>query len=181
VDWGAVQHFLALLDETGRRGDGLWRFRLPTEAEWEYAARATTVTAFHFGHTITAEQANFNGERPYPLAGRGPNRECTVPVRQFEPNSFGLYQMLGNVWEWCADAYVKDLGESEAVDPYLAGDARSARTVRGGSWICPAHGARSAFRSFDAPTDRYDNLGFRIAFGPELSVCGAAATDGTAR
>ena len=80
-------------------------YRLPTEAEWEYACRAGTITPFSFGETITTDSANFNGEQPFKKTPKGEFRKRLTPVGHFPPNAFGLYDMHGNVWEWCADIW----------------------------------------------------------------------------
>lgn len=79
--------------------------RLPTEAEFEYAARANTITPFYTGECLTTDQANFNGEEPYTNCEKGENRDKPLPVGSFPPNAFGLYDMHGNIWEWTSDWY----------------------------------------------------------------------------
>ncbi len=98
VSWlDAVEFCARLSQHTGRE------YRLPSEAEWEYACRAGTSTPFHFGETITSELVNYDGDNPYAGAPKGVSRGETTPVGSFPPNAFGLYDMHGNVWEWCAD------------------------------------------------------------------------------
>jgi formylglycine-generating enzyme required for sulfatase activity len=162
VNWFDIQEFLSRAGngEVGHCG----ALRLPTEAEWEYAARGGTETSFSFGHSISADQANFNGEQPYFHGTTGPYRKETVNVEAFGCNAWGLYQMHGNVWEWCCDTYREDLGDDSVIDPFNDGDDQATRVVRGGGWSCPGHGARSAFRSYDKPSDRFNNLGFRLAW-----------------
>jgi formylglycine-generating enzyme len=121
---------------------------LPTEAQWEYACRAGTKTAYHFGETITTDQVNFDGQR-------------TVPVKALPANPWGLYQMHGNVWEWCADA-LRSYTEESVADPD-GGQDGSGRAVRGGSWLGEAGWARCAFRLGAPRGARYDFLGFRFA------------------
>jgi formylglycine-generating enzyme required for sulfatase activity len=100
VSWNdAVKFCEELSKKTGRA------YRLPSEAEWEYAARAGTDTPFHFGETITTDLANYNGNFTYASAPKGEYRKETTDVGIFPPNSFGLYDMCGNVWEWCLDKY----------------------------------------------------------------------------
>jgi formylglycine-generating enzyme required for sulfatase activity len=140
-------------------------YRLPTEAEWEYACRAGTTTPFNTGNNITTGQANYNGNYPYNGNPRGTYRDKTTPVGTFAPNAWGLYDMHGNVWEWCWDWY----GEypcGAQTDPAGAGSG-SVRVSRGGSWLYLARGLRSADRSWDGPVIRYDNLGFRLARNAE--------------
>ena len=129
VSWDDVQRFL----------DGLnalipgQEFRLPTEAEWEYACRAGTTTPFWFGEQITPEQVNYDGNYPYAGGAKGAYREETVPVKALPCNGWGLYQMHGNVWEWCQDWHGAYPTET-VIDP--AGPPSGAdRVLRGGSWI----------------------------------------------
>ena len=143
---------------------------LPTEAQWEYACRAGTETAFAFGDTITPQQVNYDGNYPYGNAAKGLYRERTVPVKALPANRWGLYQMHGNVWEWCDD-YRRDYGRNDAetvgsvLDP--AGQRGSGpvahRAVRGGSWINDARLARSAYRDASLRGNRDDFLGVRFA------------------
>jgi formylglycine-generating enzyme required for sulfatase activity len=140
-------------------------YRLPTEAEWEYACRAGTTTPFSFGANITPEQVNYNGDYSYADGAKGLNREKTVPVKSLPANPWGLYEMHGNVWEWCADWY-GDYAPEAVVDPVgpLEG---SLRVLRGGSWIYLAGIARSADRLGYVPASRNDFFGFRLALGQE--------------
>ncbi|MDD3482752.1 formylglycine-generating enzyme family protein [Azovibrio restrictus] len=157
VSWQEVQEFLKRLEELlpGMEAG------LPTEAEWEYACRAGTVTPFSFGETISTGQANYDGNFPYADGEKGEYREKTVPVKSFEPNAWGLYQMHGNVWEWCADGMRKYDGV-EQVDPAEPVREGARRAVRGGSWISHAWGLRSACRYDGAPGGRSSILGFRL-------------------
>jgi formylglycine-generating enzyme required for sulfatase activity len=141
---------------------------LPTEAQWEYACRAASETPFSFGATITPEQVNYDGNHPYAGAAKGRYRETTVPVKSLPPNPWGLYEMHGNVWEWCADGRreYRELPAAEAeTDP--VGPREQApeahRAVRGGSWIRFARHARSAFRYALRRDVRDHYLGFRLA------------------
>jgi formylglycine-generating enzyme required for sulfatase activity len=141
-------------------------YRLPTEAQWEYACRAGTTTPFHFGLALNGNRANCDGECPYGTEIKEPRVWRTVPVGSYESNAFGLYDMHGNVWEWCADWYAEAYYEkSPANDP--AGPASgSFRVNRGGSWDNNPSGCRSANRHNNAPGLRYDTLGFRVALVP---------------
>ena len=157
VGWeDAVAYCAWLSAQTGQS------YRLPSEAEWEYACRAGTATPFHFGDTITPRQANYDGNQPYNGGGQGEYRRKTVAVDEFQPNAFGLYQMHGNVWEWCGDAWHEDYREAPA-DGSAWVDAGAARVVRGGSWSLHARGCRSAYRDYYRPGDRSSDLGFRCA------------------
>ena len=135
--------------------------RLPTEAEWEYACRAGTKTPFNTGDNLTTLQANYNGNYPYSNNAKGEGREKTMLVGSFSPNAWGLYDMHGNVWEWCSDWY-DDYSTGAQNDP--KGPATgSFRVFRGGSWINGALRCRSAFRiNFGSPVSRNGYMGFRL-------------------
>jgi formylglycine-generating enzyme required for sulfatase activity len=156
VSWDDCQGFLSKLNSqvTGVT------FRLPSEAEWEYACRAGTKTPFSFGATITLDQVNYNGNYPYGGAAKGEYREKTVAVKSFQANAWGLYDMHGNVWEWCGDWY-GDYPTGNVTDP--TGPASgSTRVDRGGSWYNFAWSSRSAYRGWVTPDDRSCDLGFRL-------------------
>jgi uncharacterized protein (TIGR02996 family) len=155
VAWEEARDFVSRL--TGRREEGKDRrgYRLPTEAEWEYACRASLVSApFSFGNSLSSRQANFNGNHPYGEADQGPHLERTCKVGSYPPNAWGLMDMHGNVWEWCSDAY------DDNYDPPPFG---SARVHRGGSWNGRAQYCRSAYRSSSPPESRDRFNGFRVA------------------
>jgi formylglycine-generating enzyme required for sulfatase activity len=134
---------------------------LPTEAQWEYACRAGTTTPFSWGDTIDPSLVNYDGNHPYNGGPKGEYRERTVPVLALPANDWGLYQMHGNVWEWCWDEK-RDYAEGTAVDPMGAvGDGP--RGLRGGAWLRLAWNARSACRVHDSRTLSYGGIGFRIA------------------
>jgi len=134
---------------------------LPTEAEWEYACRAGSETPFNFGATITPEQANYNGSYPYAGGEKGEDRQKTVPVKSFAPNRWGLYEMHGNVWEWCVDGQ-RTYDGNDQENPRGPEDA-APRVVRGGSWGGEAGGLRSAYRGRRRRDSRDDYQGFRFA------------------
>lgn len=134
--------------------------RLPTEAEWEYAARAGTTTPFYTGYCLNTTQANFNGYYPYHRCERGNYRQRTLPVGSFPPNDWGLYDMYGNVWEWCYDWYDNYLPEPQT-DPAGAISGTN-RVFRGGSWYCFGNYCRSAYRSCYEPQNVNYGIGFRI-------------------
>jgi hypothetical protein len=134
------------------------RYRLPTEKEWEFACRAGTSTPFHYGESLSSEQANFDGNYPYGGAAKGPYLEHTTPVGSYQPNAWGLYDMHGNVWEWCDTWYFSSPEESD--NPPFDG---SARVLRGGSWLSNAYNVRSAYRYNWRPTISGDLSGFRVA------------------
>ncbi|HBJ35009.1 MAG TPA: hypothetical protein DDZ51_09660 [Planctomycetaceae bacterium] len=136
-------------------------YRLPTEAEWEYACRAGTTTPFHFGSQLTSQQANFDGNFPYGITTTGPYLERTATVGSYGCNGYGLFDMHGNVWEWCSDWY-GDYTASAQVDP-MGAAAGSNRVCRGGRWNFIAKSCRSGERSMFTPDYRSHNLGFRVA------------------
>ena len=137
-----------------------WDYRLPTEAQWEYACRAGTTTATAFGDRLGSDQANFDGDRPYNGASRGPNHRSTVAVGSYPPNAWGLVDMHGNVWEWCRDWYADSLAGGR--DPQ-GPPSGWVRLNRGGAWGNVGAGCRSASRTGLPPGVRYDFLGFRVA------------------
>jgi formylglycine-generating enzyme required for sulfatase activity len=136
---------------------------LPTEAQWEYACRAGTATPFHFGSTITTDQANFNGNYPYNKGPKGESRKKTVSVKTFSCNAWGLYEMHGNVWEWCQDWYGA-YPKNTIVDPTGPNEGES-RVLRGGSWFDYGRDVRSAGRRRNEPAVRHGSHGLRLARG----------------
>jgi len=156
VSWKKCQAFLYKLEEL--EGLTLNRLRLPTEAEWEYACRAGTATAFCFGVRLDSRMANFAGSYPYGGTQNGVYRRKTTPVGSFQPNGWGLYDMHGNVSEWCQDWYGQYTGD--ATDP--TGPASgSGRVMRGGCWGSCARFCRSAHRSYNPDIDM-DFYGLRV-------------------
>lgn len=137
------------------------RYRMPTEKEWEYACRAGTTTPFHFGESLSSEQANFDGNSPYGSAPKAAYLGRTTPVGSYEPNAWGLHDMHGNVWEWCNTWVHEDPAKSD--DPDYVG---SALVLRGGSWNYYAARLRSAFRGESPPKYAGDIVGFRVARAP---------------
>ncbi|GHT82226.1 hypothetical protein FACS1894137_00710 [Spirochaetia bacterium] len=135
-------------------------YRLPTEAEWEYACRAGTPTPFSTGNNITTSQANYNGNYPYNNNSKGTYREKTTNVGSLGYNAWGLYDMHGNVWEWCWDRYDKDYSGGVQTDSTAA--SGSVRVLRGGSWNRYAQGLRSANRGYNSPSNRGSVYGFRV-------------------
>ena len=138
-------------------------YRLPTEAEWEYACRAGTTTPFYTGNNITTDQANYNGDNPYNNNPKGIYRKKTTEVGSFAPNPWGLYDMSGNVFEWCWD-WMGDYTNSAEKDPKGPASG-SARIIRGGAWYFGANALRSANRASDDPATDFDeggNIGFRL-------------------
>lgn len=137
--------------------------RLPSEAEWEYACRAGAATQFAFGNTLSSEQANFNGKFPYGGVPEGPSRDRAVPVGTYKPNAWGLYDMHGNVAEWCYDWYdAAYYGNSADADPQGPKDGKL-KVVRGGAFNQKASSLRSARRAGYNPSMKLSNIGFRCA------------------
>ena len=149
---------LAWLVTWNRSANG---YRLPTEAEWEYACRAGTVTPFNTGNSITSDQANYDGGNPYGQTVKGKYRKETTTVGIFTQNSFGLGDMHGNVWEWCWDWYGDYGGEATTNPQGMASGAF--RVERGGAWHNHGTFLRSAYRGSFNPPHRGSDLGFRIA------------------
>ena len=139
-------------------------YALPTEAQWEYACRAGTTTPFTFGPNINPAQVNYYGAGPYDGAPAGLNRGATTDVGIFPANAWGLYDVHGNVWEWCADWYDAYSGDLTSVTTDPTGPASGTyRVIRGGSWYLNAQNARSAARNSIPPGFRYGYVGFRLA------------------
>ncbi|MEP0921232.1 formylglycine-generating enzyme family protein [Leptolyngbya sp. ST-U4] len=139
-------------------------YRLPTEAEWEYACRAGTTTPFYFGKTITTELANYDGNYTYNDGPKGEYREETTPVDHFGiANAFGLCDMHGNVDEWCLDHWHNSY-EGAPIDgsAWISEDENASRVLRGGSWGDYPGDCRSAYRFDGSPDDRFSLIGFRV-------------------
>ena len=170
VSWDDAQAFLkklnanpphSPLNQGGSQGG--WVFRLPSEAEWEYAARAGTTTPFFFGETISADQANYDGNYTYGKGKKGVYRAQTTDVGSFPPNDFGLYDMHGNVWEWVADTYhenYKGAPNDGSVWGKL-GD-KKAKVLRGGGWVNHPYDCRSAYRLGYLPAYPDNHIGLRV-------------------
>jgi formylglycine-generating enzyme len=167
-----AEDFCAKLTERERGAGRLpagWAFRLPTEAQWEYAARAGTTTATSFGNSLSSYQANFRGNKPYNGAPLGPVLGRTAPVGSYPPNSWGLYEVHGNVFEWCRDWFHNQL--PGGADPDLHEAAATAtpnqtrslsRARRGGCWADEGWPCRSGFRLRFEPERRADHIGLRV-------------------
>jgi formylglycine-generating enzyme required for sulfatase activity len=162
VSWNDIQSYLAWLKRLTNQD-----YRLPSEAEWEYAARAGSQTPFWWGSSISTIQANYDGNHVYGDGAKGEYRKKTLPAKSFDPNPWGLYQVHGNVWEWCEDGWHDSYaGKPEALK--INGGAWTtegggARVLRGGSWVSSPNGLRSAYRNRNSPDFRYFNFGFRVA------------------
>ena len=157
VSWEDAQEFCARLSNKTKR-----EYRLPTEAEWEYACRAGTTTPFHFGETITDKLANYRATNTYANEPKGEYRKQTTPVGSFPPNAFGLSDMHGNVWEWCEDDWHDNYqGAPNDGSAWLSGTS-SRKVRRGGSWVDVPVYCRSAYRGDTSRDYRFYNLGFRV-------------------
>ena len=164
VSWNNVQEFLQRINQLVPGLD--LHLQLPTEAQWEYACRASTTTPFSFGETITPDQVNYDGNYPYRGGRKGVYRRETVPVASLPANAWGLYEMHGNVWEWCA-AGQRSYSTEAVTDPVRPMQAGVYRVLRGGSWGSHARYVRSAYRYANDPGSRSDYYSFRCARAQE--------------
>ena len=167
ISWfEAVEFCDRLSQQTGKN------YRLPSEAEWEYACRARTVTPFAFRETISTDLANYDGNYTYGKGSKGKYRQQTTPVGTFKANAFGLYDMHGNVWEWCQDHWHSSYeGAPKDGGAWLIANAdeNKFRVRRGGSWYSDLRNCRSACRLNNNPRDSGSIIGFRV-------VCSAPRT-----
>ena len=163
VSWEDAQEFCErLLAQTGKN------YRLPSEAQWEYGCRAGTKTPFHYGEMSTTELANYDGTRTYNNGPKGEYRQQTTEVGMFPANEWGLYDMHGNVWEWCEDDWHSDYeGAPSDGSAWTESDRESARRLlRGGSWLSYPVNCGSACRNDGSRVDRSGNFGFRVCCVP---------------
>ncbi|TAF11280.1 MAG: serine/threonine protein kinase [Nostocales cyanobacterium] len=157
VSWDEAVTFCQLLSQkTGKN------YRLPSEAEWEYACRAGTTTPFYFGESLTPDLVNYDGNYPYASAPKGQYRQQTTDVGTFTPNAFGLYDMHGNVWEWCLDDYADNYNDAPTDGSAMTILSGNTKLLRGGSWLNNASYCRSASRNSYARVNRRSGLGFRV-------------------
>ncbi|MFM6537398.1 MAG: formylglycine-generating enzyme family protein [Microcystis panniformis] len=158
VSWHDAVEFCARLSNYTKRP-----YRLPSEAEWEYACRAGTTTPFHFGDTITTELANYDGNYTYGDGPKGVYREETTEVGSFKiANEFGLYDMHGNVWEWCQDDWHNNYEGAPTDGSAWINRSNDRKVRRGGSWYDFSDFCRSASRHFNDADFDDDNIGFRV-------------------
>jgi formylglycine-generating enzyme required for sulfatase activity len=161
TSWNDATEFCARLSQLTRRD-----YRLPSEAEWEYACRASTTSPFHFGETITPELANYDWDKNYAAieVAQKKDFEGTTPVGQFRvANAFGLYDMHGNVWEWCLDHWHSSYeGAPTDGSAWLSDKKDANRVLRGGSWIYDPRYCRSAVHRLNTSDDSFFDFGFRV-------------------
>jgi formylglycine-generating enzyme required for sulfatase activity len=158
VSWKAAHEFCQRLSQ--KMGSN---YHLPSETQWEYACRAGTNTPFSFGETLTTEVANFNGEHTFRHEPPGIYFHSTSEGGEFPPNSFGLYDMHGNLWEWCADNWLDDYSSSPRDGNAYEKHDNPFRVARGGSWHEPPELCRSAARLRVSQSDADEFVGFRVA------------------
>lgn len=157
VSWDDCQEFLKKLREKDKKA-----YRLPTEAEWEYACRAGTKTPFHFGDTISTDQANYNGESILAIGKKGVFRKKTTPADSFPANAWGLCDTHGNAWQWCQD-WFGEYPQKDLVDPQGPENGKQ-RVLRGGCWSNLPLLCRSAYRFKIEPGFHINGIGFRLCF-----------------
>jgi len=162
VSWHQARAYCAALtaQQAGNLPAG-YEYRLPTEAEWEYACRAGTTTEFHYGPALFCNQARFG----YSYHSNYSCGSSTVPVGSYAPNAFGLYDMHGNVWEWCLDSYAP-YSSAAVTDPFVTGGPY--RVLRGGGWAYSSFYCRSAIRGSGGPGSTNYDIGFRVGLAPVL-------------
>ena len=157
VSWEDAQKFCQRLSKQKGRN-----YHLPSETQWEYACRAGTSNPFSFGETLTTEFANFNGEHIFKDESRGIYRHVTTKGGTFAPNAFGLYDMHGNLWEWCEDSWLEDYSSSPRDSSSYQNKSNRYGVARGGSWHEPANLCRSAARLRVLQSDADEYVGFRV-------------------
>ena len=163
VSYNNALEFCKKLSELQARKVAGRRYRLPTEAEWEYACRAGTSTPFHFGKELNGSLANCDGNSPWGIDEKGPFLGETVPVGRYPANPWGLHDMHGNVWEWCLDWY-GDYDKSSNNDPQGAPGGKG-RVLRGGCWYGSARSCRASLRLSLMPASQGNGCGFRLVLG----------------
>jgi formylglycine-generating enzyme required for sulfatase activity len=160
VSWNYAQEFCARLSRKTNKA-----YRLPSEAEWEYACRGGTTTPFYFGETISTELANYDGNYTYGGGAKGEYREKTTVVGKFSANPCGLYDMCGNLCEWCEDEWHENYINAPTDGSAWSDGSNRYATLRGGSWIYSPHSCRSASRNYydrDERVNVSNDFGFRV-------------------
>jgi formylglycine-generating enzyme required for sulfatase activity len=165
VSWNDAQRFCQRLSKTTGRN-----YQLPSETQWEYACRAGTATPFSFGETLTVDVANFNGEHAFGDEPRGFYFHSTNEGGQFPPNRFGLYDMHGNLWEWCADNWLDDYTSSPRDGDSYQDKNSKYHVARGGSWHEPPALCRSAARLRVLQSEADEVMGFRVIYESHRSL-----------
>ena len=162
VSWDDAQAYCKKLSENDADKR---KFRLPTEAEWEYACRAGTTTPFYFGSKLNGNEANCDGTNPYGTTDEGPSKGRTTKVGDYGENKWGLCDMHGNVWQWCQDYYGPYNDDLKSTDPLRSTQyAEEGRVLRGGSWVNVATSCRAATRYRGTRSIHNIIRGFRVAF-----------------
>ncbi len=165
VSWEDATEFCKRLSQqTGRS------YRLPTEAEWEYACRAGTTTPFCFGETIAPKLANYDATQAYGSGPKGKPQNQTTDVGDFPANSFGLYDMHGNVWEWCLDGWAENYYDTPTDGSAWESEGSFIKLLRGGSWNDAPDHCRSAYRRQERKTTKDLNIGFRVVCDSSWNV-----------
>jgi uncharacterized protein (TIGR02996 family) len=162
VSWDDTQEFCKKLSASLK---GRVTVRLPTEAEWEYACRAGTTTEYHFGDVINADLVNYDGNSSWNGSPKGKSRQQTMDVGSFPSNAWGLFDVYGNVWEWCEDWYGSYSAEDQTNPCRTERPSDEYRILRGGGWSGNPGYCRAAYRLWNRPASRGDVYGFRVCFG----------------
>lgn len=170
ITWQEANAFCEKLSQFAEEQSAGRQYRLPSEAEWEYACRAGSATAFNLGDSLSSREANFNGNYPYGEGKKGPYARKTTKVGSYPANAFGLHDMHGNLSEWCADwydpNYYRDSPNEDPLGPPVGvaptGFGNYYLMIRGGSWMDEARACRSAYRYKAMPENRYEVVGFRV-------------------
>jgi formylglycine-generating enzyme required for sulfatase activity len=158
VNWDDATAYCQWLSKTTGKD-----YRLPSEAEWEYACRAGTSTPFWWGSSISTDDSNYDGNYTYGSGKKGQYRKATVPMESFKPNTWGLCQVHGNVWEWCADPWHENYRGAPEDGSVWQGGIQGLRVLRGGSWVNVPQDLRAAGRYTSSTENRSVTFGFRVA------------------
>jgi len=175
ITWYQAAEFCRKLSELPAEKSANRVYRLPFEAEWEYACRAGTKTVFHYGDTLSSTQANFKGVHPFGDVEQGPFLSRTTTVGSYKPNAFGLYDMHGSLNEWCMDKFQRDYYKKSPPKNPTGPPIGTSRVIRGGDWYSDARDCRSAFRYADIPDGTFYALGFRVVCLPASVGTGVPA------